>query len=63
MASVTKSENWISSTGFIPVNAAPTAAPARPSSLIGCNALVELPADATEIAPNSVMNAILLEAV
>jgi len=33
------------------------------SSLIGCNALVELPADASEIAPNSVMNAILLEAV
>ncbi|MEO6772289.1 MAG: gephyrin-like molybdotransferase Glp [Kofleriaceae bacterium] len=33
------------------------------SSLIGCNALVELPADATEIAPNSLVNAILLEAV
>jgi molybdopterin biosynthesis enzyme len=33
------------------------------SSLIGCNALVELPADATDVAPNSVMSAILLEAV
>src|SRR3569832_2032005 len=33
------------------------------SSLIGCNALVELPAEASEIAPNSVMSAILLEAV
>jgi molybdopterin molybdotransferase len=33
------------------------------SSLIGCNALVELPAEATEIQPNTVVNAILLEAV
>ena len=33
------------------------------SSLVGCNALVELPAEASEIAPNSIMNAILLEAV
>src|SRR4029079_19639879 len=35
IASVTKSENCSSSTGFIPVIAAPTAAPAIPSSLIG----------------------------
>ena len=33
------------------------------SSLVGCNALVELPADATEIQPNTSVNAILLEAV
>jgi molybdopterin biosynthesis enzyme len=33
------------------------------SSLVGCNALVELPADATEILPNRVVNAILLDAV
>jgi molybdopterin molybdotransferase len=33
------------------------------SSLVGCNALVELPAEASEIAPNSMMTAILLEAV
>jgi molybdopterin molybdotransferase len=33
------------------------------TSLIGCNALVELPAEATEIAPNSVVQAILLEPV
>jgi len=33
------------------------------SSLVGCNALVELAADATEIVPNSVVPAILLEAV
>lgn len=33
------------------------------SSLVGCNALVELPADATEILPNSVVPAILLDAV
>ena len=33
------------------------------SSLIGCNALVELPADATEILPNSTQQAVLLEAV
>jgi molybdopterin molybdotransferase len=33
------------------------------SSLVGCNALVELPAEATEILPNSVVPAILLEAV
>lgn len=33
------------------------------TSLIGCNALVELPADATEIDPNSTQSAILLEAV
>jgi molybdopterin biosynthesis enzyme len=33
------------------------------SSLVGCNALVELAADATEIAPNSIVPAILLEAV
>jgi molybdopterin molybdotransferase len=33
------------------------------TSLIGCNALVELPADATEILPNSIVQAILLETV
>ena len=33
------------------------------SSLIGCNALVELAADKTEILPNSVVPALLLEAV
>jgi len=33
------------------------------SSLVGCNALVELPADATEILPNKVVPAILLDAV
>ncbi len=33
------------------------------TSLVGCNALVELPAETTEIQPNSVVNAILLEAV
>ncbi len=33
------------------------------SSLIGCNALVELPAEASEISPNSHMQAILLEAM
>jgi len=33
------------------------------SSLVGCNALVELPADATEIQPNTKVPAILLEAV
>ena len=33
------------------------------SSLVGCNALVELPADATEILPNRIVNAILLDAV
>jgi molybdopterin molybdotransferase len=33
------------------------------SSLVGCNALVELPADASEIQPNSMMTALLLEAV
>jgi molybdopterin molybdotransferase len=33
------------------------------SSLIGCNALVELPAESTEILPNSVVPAILLDAV
>jgi molybdopterin molybdotransferase len=33
------------------------------SSLVGCNALVELPAEATEILPNSVVPAILLDAV
>lgn len=33
------------------------------SSLIGCNALVELPADATEILPNSIVSAILLDVV
>lgn len=33
------------------------------TSLVGCNALVELPADATEFPPNSIVDAILLEAV
>jgi molybdopterin molybdotransferase len=33
------------------------------SSLVGCNALVELPADATEILPNTIVPAILLDAV
>jgi molybdopterin molybdotransferase len=33
------------------------------SSLVGCNALVELPAESTEILPNTVVPAILLEAV
>jgi len=33
------------------------------SSLVGCNALVELPAEATEILPNTMVPAILLEAV
>src|SRR6185369_16923840 len=33
------------------------------SSLVGCNALVELPAEAAEIQPTTVVNAILLEAV
>jgi molybdopterin molybdotransferase len=33
------------------------------SSLVGCNALVELPADATEIMPNTIVPAILLDAV
>ena len=33
------------------------------SSLIGCNALVELAAEATEFQPNSIADAILLEAV
>jgi molybdopterin molybdotransferase len=33
------------------------------SSLVGCNGLVELPADATEILPNTVVPAILLDAV
>jgi molybdopterin molybdotransferase len=33
------------------------------SSLVGCNALVELAADASEITPNSIVPAILLEAV
>ena len=33
------------------------------SSLIGCNALIELPADATEILPNSTLQAVLLETV
>ena len=33
------------------------------SSLVGCNALVELPADATEILPNKIVPAILLDAV
>jgi molybdopterin molybdotransferase len=33
------------------------------SSLVGCNALVELPADVTEVMPNSKVPAILLEAV
>jgi molybdopterin molybdotransferase len=33
------------------------------SSLIGCNALVELPADASEILPNTIVQAILLDVV
>ncbi len=33
------------------------------SSLVDCNALVEVPAEASEIAPDSLMTAILLEAV
>ena len=33
------------------------------SSLVGCNALVELPAEVTEVPPNSIAQAILLEAV
>jgi molybdopterin molybdotransferase len=33
------------------------------TSLVGCNALVELPAEATDIEPNRVAQAILLEAV
>ena len=33
------------------------------TSLVGCNALVELPAEATELAPNRVVQALLLEAV
>ena len=33
------------------------------SSLVGCNALVELPAESTEILPNTKVPAILLEAV
>ncbi len=33
------------------------------SSLVGCNALVELPADESEIMPNSLVQAILLEAI
>jgi molybdopterin molybdotransferase len=33
------------------------------TSLIGCNALVELPADQTEILPNRIVQAILLDAV
>jgi len=33
------------------------------TSLIGCNALVELPADATEVQPNSLVQALLLEPV
>ena len=33
------------------------------SSLVGCNALVELPADQSEIMPNNLVQAILLEAV
>jgi len=33
------------------------------TSLVGCNALVELPADQTEIQPNTVASAILLEPV
>ena len=43
IASVTKSENWISSTGRMPVSAAPTAAPASPSSLIGVSITRSLP--------------------
>jgi molybdopterin molybdotransferase len=33
------------------------------SSLVGCNGLVELPAEATEILPNTIVPAILLDAV
>lgn len=33
------------------------------SSLVGCNALVELPASSTEVQPNSIVPAILLDAV
>ncbi|HUS28524.1 MAG TPA: gephyrin-like molybdotransferase Glp [Kofleriaceae bacterium] len=33
------------------------------TSLVGCNGLVELPADATEVLPNTIVPAILLEAV
>jgi molybdopterin molybdotransferase len=33
------------------------------TSLIGCNALVELPADATEVLPNSIVPALLFSAV
>lgn len=33
------------------------------SSLLGCNALVEIPADATDIAPDAVVQAVLWEAV
>jgi len=33
------------------------------SSLIGCNGLVELPAEATEVPPNSVVQALLFEPV
>ena len=40
---VTKSENWNSSTGFMPVIAAPTAAPAIPSSLIGVSITRSVP--------------------
>jgi molybdopterin molybdotransferase len=32
------------------------------ASLVGCNALVELPADVTELAPDAIVQAILLEA-
>ena len=33
------------------------------TSLVGCNALVELAAELTEVQPNSVVPALLLEAV
>ncbi len=33
------------------------------SSLVTCNALIELPADATELLPGTSANALLLEAV
>jgi hypothetical protein len=33
------------------------------SSLIGCNGLVELPAEATEVLPNTVVQALLFEPV
>jgi molybdopterin molybdotransferase len=33
------------------------------SSLVGCNGLVELPAEMTEILPNTIVEAILLDAV